>query len=283
MFRGVVGQQGDLALLGVDMTQPEPFEAIARRVQHELWRLLEEEPIGGVRRLRELARRRLAAPATPVAPVVFTSNLGLGGGDWGDLGEVVWRVTQTPQVWLDNHVSEAGGGLLMEWDAVDALFEDGVQDAMFSACGALLTRLATAPQTWQQADLQLVPTEQLARRARANGQRRSPRWGGLACRLEAVVASAPRHEAVVCGDERVSYGALWSRAGGVAQALQDHAAGGVVGLVAPKGVAQAVAVIGAVRAAPPRQQHPVTAFPRKPRKFHRLSPQPHGPVEIQIY
>ena len=90
--------------------------------------------LSGVRVLRELARVQ-GRQGTGAMPVVFTSTLNLpreananadaapatalGGLPFG---QMVYSISQTPQVWLDHQVGEVGGALTFNWDVVEELF-----------------------------------------------------------------------------------------------------------------------------------------------------------------
>ena len=68
--------------------------------------------------LREIAQ--LGEKIQPMMPVVFTSTLGIGSGgqdssSWHHLGEQVYSVSQTPQVWIDHVASERDGALWYTW------------------------------------------------------------------------------------------------------------------------------------------------------------------------
>src|SRR5205807_10624459 len=112
--------------------------------------------ISGVWVWRELQRRH---PGTAPAgfPVVFTSALGHRPGRADDasstawLGENVYNLTQTPQVWLDHNAVEDQGELILAWDAVEALFPEGLLDDLFAAYASLVGRLAEDEAAWQTA------------------------------------------------------------------------------------------------------------------------------------
>jgi len=78
--------------------------------------------VSGVKVIRELARRREAA-FTRQMPVVFTSGIAQGMPELEqlerlqaqNLGEVIYAVSQTPQVWLDHQVYEQDGRLHLAW------------------------------------------------------------------------------------------------------------------------------------------------------------------------
>ena len=97
-------------------------------------------------------------------PVVFTSILGQQDGKGVDddiplfsRDDVVYGISQTPQVWLDHQVIERGGELNFNWDTVEELFPEGLLDDMFTAYCDLLSRLAEAEETWQQERVDLCP------------------------------------------------------------------------------------------------------------------------------
>ncbi|ERJ85325.1 AMP-binding enzyme [Peptostreptococcaceae bacterium oral taxon 113 str. W5053] len=72
-------------------------------------------------------------------PIVFTSGLGLSEGRkdvW--MGELVYSISQTPQVWLDHQVMEMDGKLRIIWDSIDEIFTTQLLDEMFKVYGDLL-------------------------------------------------------------------------------------------------------------------------------------------------
>ena len=86
--------------------------------------------------------------------VVFSSGLIWSGdqevGNLEQFGTKVYSISQTSQVWLDHHVMELDGDLVLIWDAADAVFEPGVLDAMFEAyCRTILVsaQLGVPPKT----------------------------------------------------------------------------------------------------------------------------------------
>ncbi len=97
----------------------------------------------GLSVLRDLSRHR---GTQVLAPVVFTSALGLGelfGPEVGEqFGTPVWIISQGPQVLLDAQVTEFDGGVLLNWDVRDGVFAPGVIDAMFDHHIDELRRLA---------------------------------------------------------------------------------------------------------------------------------------------
>jgi len=203
--------------------------------------------------LREFGRRTGTVDAA--APVVFTSAIGVGdatlAGTGTGLPAKVWGISQSPQVCLDNQVTEESGSLVVTWDAVEELFPEGVLDAMFDAYGMLL-RYAVAGD-WDAPLPDLVPASHRERRDAAARE----------AALEPV-APRPLHEAffahaeatpdrtalVTTAGEEVTYGTLADQALRTAAALGDAGVipGELVAVTVPKGPEQVAAVLGVLAA-----------------------------------
>ncbi|MEU9731644.1 amino acid adenylation domain-containing protein [Streptomyces sp. NPDC048002] len=203
--------------------------------------------------LREFGRRTGTVDAA--APVVFTSAIGVGDATLAGPGtgfpEKVWGISQSPQVCLDNQVTEESGNLVITWDAVEELFAEGVLDAMFAAYERLLRHAVSAD--WDAPLPDLLPASQYARRESAARE----------AALEPVV---PRllHEAfftragttpdrtalVTTSGHEVTYGALADQALRTAAALEAAGvrAGDLVAVTLPKGPEQIAAVLGVLAA-----------------------------------
>ncbi|MFG2776693.1 amino acid adenylation domain-containing protein [Streptomyces prunicolor] len=236
----------DLVLLDIDLSADDGFAARARRVQERFQQNTAHADYSGVDVLRDLARARDGAFT---APVVFASNLGRELVDEGfrtHLGDLDWMISQTPQVWLDHQLYEDAQGMEAVWDAVDALFPQGLLDDMFDAYLELLRELAAKDADWSRAAPVALPDRQLQVREQANATL-SPMPSGLL--HEGVFDQArrtPERPAVIGGDRVLTYGELVGRAAAVAGALQAHgcAPGDRVGVLMDKGWEQVVAVLG---------------------------------------
>jgi amino acid adenylation domain-containing protein/non-ribosomal peptide synthase protein (TIGR01720 family) len=240
---GVLGDFTALTLLEVDPAGSS-FVEFARGLQRRLWADLDHREFGGVRVLRELARRRGAT--TAAMPVVFTSSLDAGTGlRTGPLGELVETVVHTPQVCLDHQAFQLDQSLVLSWDVVEEVFPPGVVDAMFAAYCGLVRRLAGQDGVWQEPVGPLLPAGQLRVRAGVNDtgavvpQRLLHRLGG------ALRQRGPG-PAVVAGDRVLSYAELDRRAVRVARRLRQLGVrpNQLVAVVADKGWPQVVAALG---------------------------------------
>nr|VFJ52798.1 MAG: non-ribosomal peptide synthase domain TIGR01720/amino acid adenylation domain-containing protein [Candidatus Kentron sp. FW] len=254
----IVGDFTSLLLVQIDNTFAESFERRADRIQKQLWENLSHNAISAVEVLRELTRRRGGDYAT--MPVVFTSMLGLGSveedmlpSNW--LGEFVYNITQTPQVWIDHQVFEYNGELIFNWDCVDELFPPGLLDEMFAAYCRLLELLSIDESAWQRGSLyELLLTEQLAKRAIVNDTAGAVSPALLHDFFIAQARERPDAPAVIAPGRTLSYGELLDLAKRTAHWLQRHdvapntPANTLIAVVMEKGWEQVVAVLGILMA-----------------------------------
>ena len=164
----IVGEFTSLILVSVDLNTEAPFAHIASQIQKQLLKEQSFDSFSGVQVMRELVRHT-GEPQRANMPVVFTSTFGLTEqADTGfseneqkasALGEQVYTISQTPQVYIDNHVHDHGGRLNVHWDTVDELFPVGVLDEMFAYYSQLLEALADDNQDWMDTWHHPIPTD----------------------------------------------------------------------------------------------------------------------------
>ncbi len=140
----VVGDFSSTTLLAVDAAGRRTFGALARGMQDRLWLDLQHRAMPGIAVLRELWK----AGRTPLLPVVFTSLFeDFSGLDW--LGENVYGVSETPQVYLDHQTFERGGDLVLQFDYVPELLSPELLAQMIERHAGLLGTLARDPGAWE--------------------------------------------------------------------------------------------------------------------------------------
>ena len=134
-LKGVVGDFTSSSLVGIDNDSQPTFEARALHVQQQLDEDLKHSWMSGVQVIRQLAKRQDSG-FRAIMPIVFTSLLSAdvrfrdsSPMDW--LGEVVYTITQTPQVFIDHQINEERGSLVLDWDVVEELFPSGMIEEMF--------------------------------------------------------------------------------------------------------------------------------------------------------
>ena len=252
---GVVGDFTSLILLEIERPDDRSLAARARRLQEHLWRDLDHGVFGGVELLREIARRR-GGQGHYAMPVVFTSAVSNNDNtvdlDW--MGEEVFSVSQTPQVWIDLMVVSSGGGLALHWNSVDALFPPRLMDDMFAALGGLLDLLSDGvldgASSWRQIASALSPSE-----GRETYHTINNTQGPLPLRLLHMlwkdhVRATPDVPAVIGATRSLSYACLANLSANLGRKLRalGAAPNTLVAVVMHKGWEQVAAVLAVLEA-----------------------------------
>lgn len=249
----IVGDFTALTLVEVDYTAPLSLAEQGSRLQHQLWEALEHRYFNGIEVMREVVRRR-NDPQAGALPVVFTSAIGVGA-ESGDAvfnflgGDLCTAVTQTPQVWLDHQLWEYAGGLLLNWDSVDAIFPPALLDELFAAYCTLLEGLAADAHLWHTTAYPALPPAQAAQYADVNATAAPLSNELLHTLFLQQVAPHAADPAVITPTKTLTYQELYDRANQIAHWLRAEGVGqtpGVTPLVAvvmAKGWEQVVAVL----------------------------------------
>jgi amino acid adenylation domain-containing protein len=252
----IVGDFTSLILLAVDNSGQDSFEVRVQRLQKQFWDDLDHRYVSGVQVLRELARFQDQASGV-LMPVVFTSILtheslshdtpSKQSSPEPSLGELVYSITQTPQVYLDHQVAEEAGTLVFNWDAVEELFPPGLLDDMFAAYCNFLQRLANEEKLWQATTRQLLSPAQMKQLAALNAtQSPIPQDALLHTLFFDRVPLHSQKAAVVTIDCTLTYQELGDRARQLGYQLQQLGArpNQLVAIVMEKGREQIVAALG---------------------------------------
>ncbi|HSF38648.1 MAG TPA: amino acid adenylation domain-containing protein, partial [Thermoanaerobaculia bacterium] len=250
----ILGDFTSTTLLALEQRPEEPFGRRARRVQEQLWLDLDHRALSGVEVLRELARAQGGA-ARAALPVVFTSTLDLhsaertGSAAVPSPVEVVYSISQTPQVILDHQVGERDGEVFVNWDAVEELFPPGMLDDMFAAYRELLQELVDHPEAWDRPLRARVPDGQLAVRAAVNATAAPVPSGLLHEPFLKQARREPERLAVLAPGRRLTYGELDRRSAHLGRRLRRLGArpNELVAVVMDKGWEQVVAVLAILR------------------------------------
>ncbi|MEA5503580.1 amino acid adenylation domain-containing protein [Halotia wernerae UHCC 0503] len=244
----IVGDFTSLTLLAVDNSQHEPFEIRAQRLQKQLWEDLDRSYVSGVQVLREWSKIQ-GGGATILMPIVFTSNLGqkeiASTSALSKFGELVYSVSQTPQVVLDHQVYEDGGTLVLIWDAVDEVFPARMLDDMFEAYCHFLKCLATEEEIWQTTKRQIkIPVQTI------NTTEAAIPKGLLHSRFVNQVRRQPDKLAVVTANRTFTYQDLSRIVNQVGHRLRNLGAipNQLIAVVMEKGWEQVAAVLGILAA-----------------------------------
>ncbi|MEM9485568.1 MAG: amino acid adenylation domain-containing protein [Cyanobacteria bacterium P01_F01_bin.116] len=250
----IVGDFTSLTLLAINYTTSESFWDRAKHLQTQLWQDLEHSYVSGVQVLRDLVR---TSANRVTVPVVFTSllanpqvsqNHSTFGTDW--LGEMVYGIAQTPQVWLDHQVYEEAGSLVLNWDYVADLFPEGMIEAMFETYVQGLKDLANQPQLGQQQRFLQLPNWQQSLQTQFNDTSLSFPDEYLHTPFLTQAQRQPQHPAVISETATLTYAEVQQRAQQISEHL--HALGVQPNQLVPvsmeKGWEQVVAVLGVLMA-----------------------------------
>lgn len=247
----LVGDFTSSLLLDVDLTRASTAAERAHAVQDAMRASAAHAAYPGLSVLRDLGRHR---GTQVLAPVVFTSALGLGELFDADVttqfGTPAWIISQGPQVLLDAQVTEFDGGVLVNWDVRDGVFAPGVIDAMFAHHVDELLRLAAADAAWDAAGPSALPAAQRAVRDAVNSHAAEPSGDALHDGFFRQAERRPDAPAVFAGSGGLTYAQLREQALAVAAALRAAGigAGDTVAVVGPETAEQVPAVLGILAA-----------------------------------
>ncbi|NER24032.1 MAG: amino acid adenylation domain-containing protein [Symploca sp. SIO1C2] len=243
----LVGDFTSLTLLEVDNSVAYSFTTRAQRVQRQLWQDLDYNYVSGVEVQRELRRQR---GSTQPMGVVFTSTLGFNSlienRSLNQLGEVVYVITQTSQVWLDHQISEQDGALVFNWDVVEELFPAGLIEDMFASYCNWLQQLANTDPAWEETHPQLIPPTQLAQQSAVNNTSTPLSQETLHGLFQKQVAVRSQSPAVITPEQNLTYQELYELANSLGHGLRQLGAtpNTLVAVIMEKGWEQIVAVLG---------------------------------------
>ncbi|SFR83687.1 non-ribosomal peptide synthetase [Anaeromicropila populeti] len=242
----LVGDFTTLTLLEVDQKKGETFQQRAKNIQHQIWRDMEHPYVGGVQIQRQLAKRE-STGAGVTMPVVFTSGLGIH--QWKENawpGELVYNISQTPQVWLDHQVIEQEEELVLMWDSVDELFYPGVLDEMFKAYNCLLEKLSQEEDVWKSPQSCLISAPISRERLEVNETGEEISNETLDGLFLKAVRKYPEKAAVICGERILTYQEVLDRAYEISSLLKEKGVSqnSLVAIIMEKGWEQVVAAMG---------------------------------------
>jgi amino acid adenylation domain-containing protein len=242
----ILGDFTSVTLAEIDATAGATFAERARAVRDQLASDIDHRYFSGVRVQRALRKAR--GDMAAILPVVFTCVLHDEAGE-PRLGDVVYGISQTPQVWVDTQAYEEDGALALDIDSVEDLFPEGLIVAIHAATLDLLTRLADDTQ-WDCPMPSLTAADDLRLWAEYNRTAGPVPAGLLHQPFFATAAREPGRPAVITPDRTVSYGELADRAYGIAARVGRAGVrpNDLVAVAMEKGWEQCAAVLGILAA-----------------------------------
>src|SRR5712691_1611450 len=247
-----IGNFSQTLLVEIGIDREQTFTERAQSLQTRLRRDLDHRHFSGIEVLREIQRRD--SGADPRMPFTFNSTIGyvredVDGSAVDLFGPEIYTSSQTPQVWLNAFAFEYHGGVVIQADAVNGLFPDGMIGAMMGGYQRLLDQLGS-PAAWSAKTFDLLPEDQRQRRVASNDTMRPSGKSLVYEEFLARAGESPEAPAVLSTSGQLSYGQLaeqamnvaaWRRAG---QVGRDE----LVGLIMRRGPGQIVGILAAVLA-----------------------------------
>ena len=249
-----LGNYATATLLAVDLDAAD-FPARSAQLMTRLQSDVCHDLFSGIQVLRAMRKKQLL-PDEYGMPVVMTSLITPQttalqrtlSTSW--LGDSVYEVSQSPNVWLDHQISERDGALVYHWDSVEGLFPAGLIDDMFSAYTDYLGSLVAGVSTGLAVRPPQLPATQQARRIAYNDTKAPFVSGLLHAGFFATAKKQPSEIAVDDPERQVTYGELADYANSIARNLHNAGVGpgDMVAIVMEKGWEQIAAVMGILRA-----------------------------------
>jgi pyochelin synthetase len=244
----VIGDFTVVDVFQVEGGKRDTFVERAKIIQKRLWSDLEHSGFSGVEVLREMHRQR---NKNVIIPVVYTSTLGVGNsnaidGEFMRNSAVTYKISQTPQVWIDCQVSEEKGKLCVNWDVRNGVFKEGVMEDAFEAFKQLINRLADDEKAWSCENVAQLPYCMREVRKKVNDTLAPVREGMLCDKFCSNVKNHPDNIALICKEGKFTYKNLAEYVVAVQNVLiQDGCKkGDIVGIICEKSICQIASVLG---------------------------------------
>lgn len=140
----IVGDFTNVNLLEINRISEESFAESAVKIHTQLWSDLEYSDFNGIDVMRLMNKTRKKQISMPY---VYTSTIGIKGLDDSRI-DVLYKTSQTPQVFIDCQVSENENGVSVIWSVRREVFKKGIIKKMFKQFSELVNELADDISSW---------------------------------------------------------------------------------------------------------------------------------------
>ena len=216
-INNVVGEFATFTLLEVDNSPARTFAEKAGAFQNETWAGMENGHVSGMYLLREMSRAR-GELDTEVMPVIFTAMPDMQEQD-GDFETRLARIGTmnrlygaTPQTTLDCIFSVFSRRLRIYWSSRDEAFPENSVPDMFGEYMRIVRLLSASKAAWEETRLAALPAYQKERRSSGNNRQMPLPEATVFTLFAEQVKNTPEALAIIDGDERISYRALYAEA-----------------------------------------------------------------------
>lgn len=247
----IIGDFTSLILFEVKHIDSKSFLDNMLNNQKQLWSDLEHSAFGGVEFLRELGKKQTGSKKRMIAPVVLTSILDNYDQDIDDksglFSNEIYSISQTPQVWLDFKAYEEHGDLVVEWDYVQELFEEGFIEKMHADYISMLNFLSDESTNWANVKIDSLYDKSLEKIAyqKKNFDIKHPFQ-----LIEKQAERFPNKLAVICEDRNISYKDLHNASKVLATVIQQSVreSNQCIAIIMKKDVDQVIAILAVIYA-----------------------------------
>lgn len=262
----IIGDFTSLSILSVDTACELSFRDRAATLQRRMFSNLGHGSVSGVAVQRMLSKHR---GTQMTMPVVLTCGLGVIEDSPSQenpyLGVIDHGLSQTPQVWMDLQVYERQDGLMLNLDAVDAIFPVGMVKEIFATISTTIEKLAEDELLWQTPSPNVTSLSNKDYVEDINNTSRQLN-GGNSTLLDLYHSGATKHPnrvAVIYKSTKWTYNQLDAESDRWAERIASiqPQAGDLVGILMEKSADQIAAVLGVLKAGcaylPLHVEHPV--------------------------
>ncbi|GAA0077057.1 hypothetical protein UT300005_14350 [Clostridium sp. CTA-5] len=248
-INNIVGDFTEVDILEISPKYPSNFSERAMKVQTQLWEDLGHNSFNGINVLREINRQH---NKKVIIPVVYTSTIGVGdkidkSKEFMRDAQLTYKISQTPQVWIDCQVSEqSNGGILINWDVRDGVFPHGMIEDIFNSFTQLIQRMTIEKSVWYEPQPVKLPDYTEKTRKKVNKTDKVINECLLQQGFLKQVQNRPDAIALISEGKSYTYKELAEYVSSIQQGLIDNNCkkGDFVGIVLEKGVWQIAAVLG---------------------------------------
>lgn len=227
-----------------DSSQLQTFEEFAKSIQLMLWKDMENMSVSGVEVLRKIKN---SCGRDSIQPVVFTSTIGAEKLQKSNRKmKMTYKMSQTPQVWIDCQVSEQQNELLVNWDVRKGIFPEGMIENAFETFTDILKSLAKEEVHLDRITSLRLPDKMEKVRKETNNTQTELTSECLYTRFVENATKMPRNIAIIEDNKQITYGELYSMATAIKENLENRGSikGEVVAIAMERSSRQIATILG---------------------------------------
>ncbi|SFA97266.1 pyochelin synthetase [Acetitomaculum ruminis DSM 5522] len=245
----IVGDFTEVNVSDVNIKKDKSFLENTMQMQSNLWEDLSHNSFSGIEVLRKMKNDR---KKNVIIPVVFTSTVGIKEKNSILKNQkITYKISQTPQVWIDCQAEESMDGVTVNWDVRKGVFNYEVIKEMFESFKELLEKLSSKPEDIiNEKNIDLLPKDTKTVRQEVNNTKKDIEEKMLFQGLLDNVRDYPMHTALITSKGDYTYEGFAKYVSAVKEKLLDSGvkAGDVVAILLDKDIWQIASVYGVLLA-----------------------------------